>query len=43
MYSAAGAELEKYLIKQKDVSKGKLYYTVYGDVHDIGKIWLKQF
>ncbi len=35
---AAVAELEKYLIKQKDVSKGKIVLcTVYGDVHDIGK------
>lgn len=35
---AAVAELEKYLIKQEGISKGKLVLcTVYGDVHDIGK------
>lgn len=39
---AAVAELEKYLIKQKDVSKGKIVLcTVYGDVHDIGKNLVK--
>jgi 5-methyltetrahydrofolate--homocysteine methyltransferase len=39
---AAVAELEKYLIKKKDVSKGKMVLcTVYGDVHDIGKNLVK--
>ena len=39
---AAVAELEKYLIKQEGVSKGKLVLcTVYGDVHDIGKNLVK--
>jgi 5-methyltetrahydrofolate--homocysteine methyltransferase len=39
---AAVAELEKYLIKQEGVSKGKLVIcTVYGDVHDIGKNLVK--
>ena len=39
---AAVAELEKYLIKQEGVSKGKLVVcTVYGDVHDIGKNLVK--
>jgi 5-methyltetrahydrofolate--homocysteine methyltransferase len=39
---SAVAELEKYLIKQKDVSKGKIVLcTVYGDVHDIGKNLVK--
>src|SRR5215210_4431033 len=39
---AAVAELEKYLIKKKDVSKGKIVLcTVYGDVHDIGKNLVK--
>ena len=39
---AAVAELEKYLIKQKGVSKGTLVLcTVYGDVHDIGKNLVK--
>ncbi|HEY3094133.1 MAG TPA: dihydropteroate synthase [Nitrososphaera sp.] len=39
---AAVAELEKYLIKQDGVSKGKLVLcTVYGDVHDIGKNLVK--
>jgi 5-methyltetrahydrofolate--homocysteine methyltransferase len=39
---AAVAELEKYLIKQEGVSKGKLILcTVYGDVHDIGKNLVK--
>jgi 5-methyltetrahydrofolate--homocysteine methyltransferase len=38
----AVAELEKYLIKQEGVSKGKLVIcTVYGDVHDIGKNLVK--
>jgi 5-methyltetrahydrofolate--homocysteine methyltransferase len=38
----AVAELEKYLIKQEGVSKGKLVLcTVYGDVHDIGKNLVK--
>lgn len=38
----AVAELEKYLIKQKGISKGKLVLcTVYGDVHDIGKNLVK--
>jgi 5-methyltetrahydrofolate--homocysteine methyltransferase len=39
---AAVAELEKYLIKEEGVSKGKLVIcTVYGDVHDIGKNLVK--
>jgi 5-methyltetrahydrofolate--homocysteine methyltransferase len=39
---AAVAELEKYLIKQEGVSKGRLVIcTVYGDVHDIGKNLVK--
>ncbi len=39
---AAVAELEKYLIKQEGVSKGKLVLcSVYGDVHDIGKNLVK--
>ena len=39
---AAVTELEKYLIKQEGVSKGKLVLcTVYGDVHDIGKNLVK--
>ena len=39
---AAVAELEKYLIKKKDVSKGRIVLcTVYGDVHDIGKNLVK--
>lgn len=39
---AAVAELEKYLIKQEGVTKGKLVLcTVYGDVHDIGKNLVK--
>jgi 5-methyltetrahydrofolate--homocysteine methyltransferase len=39
---AAVAELEKYLIKQEGVSKGRLVLcTVYGDVHDIGKNLVK--
>ncbi|MDQ3848463.1 MAG: dihydropteroate synthase, partial [Thermoproteota archaeon] len=39
---AAVAELEKYLIKQEGISKGKLVIcTVYGDVHDIGKNLVK--
>jgi len=39
---AAVAELEKYLIKQEGVSKGKLVLCkVYGDVHDIGKNLVK--
>jgi 5-methyltetrahydrofolate--homocysteine methyltransferase len=39
---AAVAELEKYLIKQEGVSKGKFVLcTVYGDVHDIGKNLVK--
>jgi 5-methyltetrahydrofolate--homocysteine methyltransferase len=39
---AAVAELEKYLIKEDGVSKGKLVLcTVYGDVHDIGKNLVK--
>jgi len=38
----AVTELEKYLIKQEGVSKGKLVLcTVYGDVHDIGKNLVK--
>ena len=39
---SAVAELERYLIKQEGVSKGKLVLcTVYGDVHDIGKNLVK--
>ncbi|MDQ3837616.1 MAG: dihydropteroate synthase [Thermoproteota archaeon] len=39
---AAVAELEKYLIKQEGISKGRLVIcTVYGDVHDIGKNLVK--
>jgi 5-methyltetrahydrofolate--homocysteine methyltransferase len=39
---AAVAELEKYLIRNDGVSKGKLVLcTVYGDVHDIGKNLVK--
>jgi 5-methyltetrahydrofolate--homocysteine methyltransferase len=39
---AAVAELEKSLIKQEGVSKGRLVVcTVYGDVHDIGKNLVK--
>ena len=39
---AAVAELEKYLIKEEGVTKGKLVLcTVYGDVHDIGKNLVK--
>lgn len=39
---AAVAELEKYLLKEKGSSKGKLVLgTVYGDVHDIGKNLVK--
>ena len=39
---AAVAELEKYLIKKENVSKGKIVLcTVYGDVHDIGKNLVK--
>jgi len=39
---AAVAELERYLIKQEGISKGKLVLcTVYGDVHDIGKNLVK--
>ncbi len=39
---AAVIELEKYLIKQDGMSKGKLVLcTVYGDVHDIGKNLVK--
>jgi 5-methyltetrahydrofolate--homocysteine methyltransferase len=39
---AAVAELEKYLIKQEGVSKGRIVLcTVYGDVHDIGKNLVK--
>jgi 5-methyltetrahydrofolate--homocysteine methyltransferase len=39
---AAVAELEKYLIRQEGVSKGRLVVcTVYGDVHDIGKNLVK--
>jgi 5-methyltetrahydrofolate--homocysteine methyltransferase len=38
----AVAELEKYLIKQEGISKGRLVLcTVYGDVHDIGKNLVK--
>lgn len=39
---SAVVELEKYLLKEKGVSKGKLVLgTVYGDVHDIGKNLVK--
>src|ERR671919_720582 len=39
---AAVVELEKYLIRQEGVSKGRLVLcTVYGDVHDIGKNLVK--
>jgi 5-methyltetrahydrofolate--homocysteine methyltransferase len=39
---AAVGELEKYLIRQEGVSKGKIVLcTVYGDVHDIGKNLVK--
>ena len=39
---AAVSELEKYLLKEEGVSKGKLVLgTVYGDVHDIGKNLVK--
>ena len=39
---AAVAELEKYLVKSGDASKGRLVLgTVYGDVHDIGKNLVK--
>ena len=39
---AAVAELERYLIRQEGISKGKLVLcTVYGDVHDIGKNLVK--
>jgi 5-methyltetrahydrofolate--homocysteine methyltransferase len=39
---SAVAELERYLIKQEGISKGKLVLcTVYGDVHDIGKNLVK--
>ena len=39
---AAVKELEKYLLKEEGVSKGKLVLgTVYGDVHDIGKNLVK--
>jgi len=39
---SAVTELEKYLIKQEGMSKGKLVLcTVYGDVHDIGKNLVK--
>ncbi len=39
---AAVVELEKYLIRQEGVSKGKIVLcTVYGDVHDIGKNLVK--
>lgn len=39
---AAVAELEKYLMKDKGTSKGRLVLgTVYGDVHDIGKNLVK--
>lgn len=39
---SAVAELEKYLIKQEGISKGKIVLcTVYGDVHDIGKNLVK--
>jgi 5-methyltetrahydrofolate--homocysteine methyltransferase len=39
---AAVSELEKYLIRQEGISKGKVVLcTVYGDVHDIGKNLVK--
>ena len=39
---AAVAELEKYLVRQEGVSKGRIVLcTVYGDVHDIGKNLVK--
>jgi len=39
---AAVSVLEKYLLKEEGVSKGKLVLgTVYGDVHDIGKNLVK--
>ena len=39
---AAVSELEKYLVKEEGISKGKLVLgTVYGDVHDIGKNLVK--
>jgi 5-methyltetrahydrofolate--homocysteine methyltransferase len=39
---AAVDELEKYLLREEGVSKGKLVLgTVYGDVHDIGKNLVK--
>ena len=39
---AAVAELEKYLVKEKGSTKGRLVLgTVYGDVHDIGKNLVK--
>ena len=39
---AAVGELERYLIRQEGVSKGKIVLcTVYGDVHDIGKNLVK--
>ena len=39
---AAVGELEKYLVKEEDSSKGTLVLgTVYGDVHDIGKNLVK--
>ncbi|MGI0056112.1 MAG: dihydropteroate synthase [Nitrosarchaeum sp.] len=39
---AAVGELEKYLIKEEGLSKGKIVIgTVYGDVHDIGKNLVK--
>ena len=39
---AAVLELEKYLIKQEGISKGKIVLcTVYGDVHDIPKNLVK--
>ncbi|MGI0101573.1 MAG: dihydropteroate synthase [Nitrosotalea sp.] len=39
---AAVVELEKYLLKEKGSTKGKLVLgTVYGDVHDIGKNLVK--
>jgi len=38
----AVTELEKYLIKTENISKGKIVLgTVYGDVHDIGKNLVK--
>ena len=41
MKTAVG-ELEKYLVKEEDSSKGTLVLgTVYGDVHDIGKNLVK--